>query len=80
MLPATAQPASIAGARCEPWEHQLTLEAIGRWLIRGAIGASGRGSLVLLVGWVTPIARERAAALGRRSSPWSRSWSRLSSP
>ena len=38
----------------QPWEHQLFLEAIGRWSIRGAIGALGVGSLVLAVGWVTP--------------------------
>ena len=38
----------------QPWEHQLSLEAIGRWSMRGAIGAFGVASLVLAVGWVTP--------------------------
>jgi len=38
----------------QPWEHRLFLEAVGRWAIRGAIGASGIASLVLAIGWVTP--------------------------
>jgi hypothetical protein len=37
-----------------PWEQQLVREAIGRWLIRGAIGGLALVSLVLIIGWVTP--------------------------
>jgi hypothetical protein len=37
-----------------PWERQLALEAVERWLIHGAIGALVLASLVLAIGWVTP--------------------------
>ncbi|HLZ28192.1 MAG TPA: hypothetical protein VKV73_12810 [Chloroflexota bacterium] len=37
-----------------PWEHQLFLEAVGRWSLRGVIGALGVASLVLAIGWVSP--------------------------
>ncbi|MGI9149239.1 MAG: hypothetical protein ACR2IK_22280 [Chloroflexota bacterium] len=38
----------------QPWQHQLFLEALGRWSVRGAIGALGVASGVLAIGWVTP--------------------------
>jgi len=37
-----------------PWEQRLALEAVERWLVRGAIAAFVLASLVLVVGWVTP--------------------------
>jgi hypothetical protein len=36
------------------WERQLTLEAVRRWLIRGAIASLVVATLVLLVGWFVP--------------------------
>ena len=41
-------------AALRPWERQLLLEAVRRWLIRGAIGALALASLVLAIGWITP--------------------------
>src|SRR5260370_29635512 len=41
-------------AALTPWEHQLTVESIVRWLIRGASAAFILGILVLLVGWIVP--------------------------
>ena len=50
------------------WEHQLRLERLRTWLIRGACVALGVACLVLLIGWLTPIPeadlRPWAAAMG----------------
>ena len=39
-----------------PWERQLASEALRRWLLRGATAGLAAASLVLLIGWLTPLA------------------------
>jgi hypothetical protein len=51
--PAPAGEAALKAA-LRPWERRLALEALERWLIRGAIGALVLASMVLVIGWVTP--------------------------
>jgi hypothetical protein len=46
--------AALVGA-LGAWERRLLRESLGRWLIRGAVAALVIASLVLLVGWFTPI-------------------------
>lgn len=41
-----------------PWERRLTLEELGRWLLRGAICALLIVIAVLLVGWFVPVPEE----------------------
>jgi hypothetical protein len=41
------------------WERRLLLESLGRWLIRGAIAGLVLASLVVLVGWFTPIPEDQ---------------------
>src|SRR5262249_36516097 len=38
-----------------PWERRLIVEAIGRWLLRGAICALLVVIAVLLIGWFVPV-------------------------
>jgi hypothetical protein len=51
--PPPGQRALVSSLR--PWEHRLVLEALARHLLRGAIAAAIVASLILLVGWLTPI-------------------------
>ncbi len=53
-LPTTGERTLRDGLRV--WERRLRRERFGTWLIRGAGAALVAACLVLLVGWVTPIA------------------------
>ena len=41
------------------WERRLLLESLSRWLIRGGVAALVLASLVILVGWFTPIPEDQ---------------------
>jgi hypothetical protein len=53
MAPPPGQAALVAALAA--WERRLRRESLGRWLIRGAIAGLVVASLVVLVGWFTPI-------------------------
>jgi hypothetical protein len=56
LFPRRRVPAGEAAltAALRPWERQLGLETVERWLLRGVLAALVLGSLVLAIGWVTP--------------------------
>jgi hypothetical protein len=51
------------------WERRLLFESLGGWLIRGAIAALVLASLVVLVGWVTPIPEDQLRPWAAQLAP-----------